>query len=139
MFYFIEPEVAGGLGDGTVIDTTITPPYVSFLEYEFSGWLGDELLESFPCFVITQRLARALTQHQLTGFTLDVAAVKKTEEFKIMHPLIVLPDFLWLKVHGVVGSSDFGTAQDRRLVVSETALVVLRGYGLNYADVELYP
>jgi len=77
MFYYVEPETAGGLGDGTVMDTAVTPPYVSVLEYEFSGWMGDELLESFPCFVVTLNLARALKQNQFTGFTLDTVGIKK--------------------------------------------------------------
>jgi len=89
--------------------------------------------------VVTRDLASALAQYQFTGFKFDVVAEKKTEEFEIMHPSVVLPDFLWLKVYGVAGFSDFGIAEDRRLVVSESALVVLRGCGLKHADVELYP
>ncbi|GGJ53754.1 hypothetical protein ALP32_02980 [Pseudomonas avellanae] len=43
-YYHIEPEVAGSLGEQTVIDTESWPPKVSRLEYQFDGWLGDELL-----------------------------------------------------------------------------------------------
>jgi len=138
MFYYVEPETAGGLGDGTVMDTAVTPPYVSVLEYEFSGWMGDELLESFPCFVVTLNLARALKQKQFTGFTLDTVGIKKADEFEMMYPSKILPEFKWLKVHGVAGSSDFGLSQDRRLVVSDAALKVIQSCGLKYADIEEY-
>ncbi|AXM98958.1 hypothetical protein DVB73_04030 [Pseudomonas plecoglossicida] len=138
MFYYVEPEVAGGLGDGAVMDTAVNPPLVSELEYEFSGWLGDELLESFPCFVVTKNLAAALMRYQFTGFVLDAVVVTKTEEFNIIHPSTILPGFHWLKVHGVAGVSDFGIAQDCRLVVSEVALGVIRGCRFDHADVEVY-
>jgi len=138
MFYYVEPEVAGGLGDGTVIDTVSTSPYVSVLEYEFFGWMGDELLESYPCFVVTLNLARALKQNQFTGFTLDPVGIKKAGEFEMIHPSMILPEFKWLRVHGVAGSSDFGLSQDCRLVVSDAAIKVIQSCGLKYADIEMY-
>lgn len=48
-FYVLEPEVAGGWGgDGTVVDREFHPPIVSRLVYEFDGWLGDDLVTTFP-------------------------------------------------------------------------------------------
>lgn len=138
MFYYVEPEVAGGFGDGTVMDTAVTPPHVRILEYEFSGWMGDELLESFPCFVVTLNLARALKKNQFTGFTLATVGIKKTDQFDMMYPSMILPEFKWLKVHAVAGSSDFGLSQDFRLVVSDAALEVIKSCGLKYADIEVY-
>jgi hypothetical protein len=55
MEYFqIAPEVAGGWGRNTVMDRSIHPPHVTKLHFEFDGWLGDVLLESFPCYIITK-------------------------------------------------------------------------------------
>jgi hypothetical protein len=42
--FFIEPEVAGGLGSQTIIDTSQTPPRVTRLNYSSEGWLDDEVL-----------------------------------------------------------------------------------------------
>ena len=39
-FYYLEPEVSGGIGDSTILDTSVHPPIVSALEYEFEDWLG---------------------------------------------------------------------------------------------------
>ena len=51
-YVYIEPEVAGGLGDHTVMDRSVHPPIVSKLHYQMEGWLGDALLESFPVFIV---------------------------------------------------------------------------------------
>jgi hypothetical protein len=69
MTYFIlEPEVAGGWGPNTKF--TRTPGkrvVIHHLNYEFDGRLGDELLESWPCFIVTQSLADRLKSSGLTG------------------------------------------------------------------------
>lgn len=43
-YFYIEPEVAGGLGRNTVMNRAVHPPVVSKLHYHFDGWLGDVLL-----------------------------------------------------------------------------------------------
>lgn len=70
-FWSLEPEVAGELGDESVLDTTVHPPRVFKLQYRFIGWLGDDLLETFPCYIVTESLASALLSARLTGFELD--------------------------------------------------------------------
>jgi hypothetical protein len=79
-YYTLEPEVAGGLGDGTVIDTTVHPPHVERLHYEFEDWLGDDLVESFPCFLVSKPLAARLTAAGLGTFQLKDVAVTMTPE-----------------------------------------------------------
>lgn len=136
MFYIIEPEVAGALGDSTVIDTDVHPPVVSNLEYRFEGWLGDELLESSPCFIITESVARKLYDSQLSGFTLGPVHVTKSPEFEKLNPHTSLPDFLRLEVEGTAGVDDFGLAADHRLVVSQASMAALRTAQLDNADIE---
>lgn len=138
MFYFLEPEVAGGLGDGTVMDTTSHPPVVSRLDYRFEGWLGDEILESFPCFIVTASLAQKLSISRLSGFSLAPVQVSKSEEFYDGHGHKKMPEFVWLKVTGNARSDDFGMTEDRRLVVSENALAVLRTAQMEHADLESF-
>jgi len=138
MFYFIEPEVAGGLGDRTVMDASYHPPIVSKLEYKFEGWLGDELLESFPCFIMTEELSALVTKANLSGFTLEPVQICTSADFDEACPNKLLPEFLWLKVDGRAGVDDFGLAGDHRLVVSETTLDILRAAKLENADIEEY-
>jgi hypothetical protein len=138
MFYFIEPEVAGGLGDGTIMDASYHPPIVSKLEYKFEGWLGDELLESFPCFIVTAALSALVIKSNLSGFTLEPVHICTSDDFDEAYPNKILPKFSWLKVNGIAGIDDFGLADDHRLVVSGTALDVLRCAQLDNADIEEY-
>ncbi|WP_256573945.1 MULTISPECIES: hypothetical protein [unclassified Pseudomonas] len=136
MYYYIEPEVAGGLGDGTVLDGSAYPPVVHFLEYEFDDWLGDQLLESFPCFIVTEVVASTIKEAGLSGCSFSPVDIKKSETFEELSPDVVLPVFVWLKVSGVAGVSDFGLAQDHRLVISEEANRLLKRFGLENADVQ---
>ena len=75
MFYYLEPEVAGGFGEDTVVSAASHPPVVTRLEYKFEGWLGDEILETFPCFIVTEAVASEITKLNLTGFSLDSVKV----------------------------------------------------------------
>lgn len=72
LLYYIDPEIAGGFGAGTVMDASRHPPIVINLEYQLDGWLGDEVLELFPCFVLTEAVAMEISKLSLSGFSLDL-------------------------------------------------------------------
>src|SRR6476660_6693817 len=131
----LAPEVAGGWGERTVADTSTHPPRVTALHYQFDGWLGDELLESFPCYIVTRRLAHALTAAGLSGFQLAPVEGSASELFAELYPGGRLPPFAWLQVGGVAGRDDFGMSPDHRLVVSDRALGVLRAGQLRHCEV----
>lgn len=138
MFYYIEPEVSGGLGEKTVIDTTVHPPSVSKLHYQFDGWLGDHLLETFPCYIISDRMVSNIASAGLSGYQIDSVEVTKSDQFNDLYPGKQLPPFFWLKINGKAGNDDFGIADDHRLVVSEKALSVLRRGCIDQADLETF-
>jgi hypothetical protein len=162
MYYIVEPEVAGGWGEATVADRSVNPPLVSKLEYEFHGWLGDDLLRTTPCYIVTERLAIALERSGMTGFSFDDVLITRSEEFEEAESFRPtpreLPEFRWLKIHGLAGLDDFGidnTLRQRektailrrrgpaapswtghyRLVVSERALELLRQFSIRNAVV----
>jgi hypothetical protein len=130
-FFSLEPEVAGGLGDGTVADTSVHPPVVSHLHYEFEGWLGDELVESFPCYLVTEVLGAAISRAGLSGFSLAHVETSCSPEFTEFQSGITLPAFQWLRISGVAGQSDLGLSSDHLLVVSERALQVIGTHGIS--------
>ena len=68
MPYILEPEVAGGWGEGTIANTSPHPPVVETLEYMFDGWGGDDLLATFPCFIVSEALATAIGFLALAAF-----------------------------------------------------------------------
>jgi hypothetical protein len=135
-YFYVEPEVAGGFGPHTVLDPTVHPPAVEKLHYEFDGWLGDAIVESFPCFIITTVAANAIMAVGMTGLRTDDVEVSASDEFQDNYGNRALPPFVWLKVDGVAGVDDFGIAADRRLVVSENALRVLSQHGIQHARIE---
>jgi hypothetical protein len=136
-YYVLEPEVAGGLGVNTITDRSVHPRRVSRLHYHFEGWLGDELLESFPCYILTENLARQIEGAGLKGAVFDELEVTVSEEFRERYPGRPLPRFLWLKPIGVAGEDDFGVGPDHRMVVSDRALQLILATGpsaLNVSD-----
>jgi hypothetical protein len=132
-YFCLEPEVAGGLGQNTVLDRSVHPPIVRKLHHHFDGWLGDALLESFPCFIATEAARLVIEAARLTGVRFERAEVTASEQFRELYPGRTLPPFAWLVVSGKAGREDFGLAEDARLVVSETALEALRKLGVDHA------
>jgi hypothetical protein len=132
-FFAIEPEVAGGFGANTVIDRSSGKMVVRKLNYELQGWLGDALLESTPCFVVTEALAADIRQAAMTGVEFDQVEITTSPEFRALYPRRKLPGFLWLKVPGRAGVDDFGLDDGLQLIVSDRALAALKAAGLSHA------
>lgn len=132
-YYHIEPEVAGGFGAHTVIDRSSGKMVVRKLHYQFDGWLGDEILESTPCFIVSERLAREIDGAKLTGIKFDEVEVTTSDQFKELYPNRQIPKFVWLKIEGQAERDDFGMAPGLRLVVSERANEVLKRCGASNA------
>ena len=144
-YFFIEPEVAGGLGSNTILDRTTHPPRAERLHYEFEGWLGDALLEGFPCLIATEQASNALKSARATGVDYAEVEVSTSQLFRHLYPNRQLPPFVWLQIKGTAGKDDFGRHRDMRaerprnkFVISERALEILRPFGLNHADIEPY-
>jgi len=135
-YFYVEPEVAGGLGERTVMDRSSHPPIVNRLHYQLEGWLGDAILESFPAFVVTENAKESLLGIGATGATFDDVEVTVTVEFEELYPGRKLPLFAWLKPEGKAGQDDIGATADGRLVLSQRALDTLSSLGISNALVE---
>lgn len=135
-FFLLEPEVAGGLGDNAILDSTVHPPHVTRLHYAIDDWHGDELLESTPCFIITQELGDKLVEAELTGFELADAEVTLSETGIELLGNTELPKFRWFKVPGTAGTDDFGLTSDATLIASARALESLRTGDISGCDIE---
>ena len=137
-FYSLEPEVAGSLGPGTVMDTAVHPPRVHKLHYESDGWSGDDILEPFPCYIITEQLKKKLEASEPLGCGFDNVEITKSEQFGILYPSREIPKFYWLRIHGKAGIDDLGISDDNMLVVSERILRLMSQFHLNNCDIEEY-
>lgn len=138
MYRIIEPEVAGGFGANTKMNTKVHPPIVETLDYEFDGWLGDDFLETFPCFIVSEKLKNQLISEKLTGIKFDNVIISKSDNFEKLLPKIELPNFFWMKVDGKPNKDDFFIGADFRLVISENAYGVLKLFCIKHALIEDY-
>lgn len=138
MYRYIEPEVAGSLGDETIINTTVHPPFVSQLHFVFNGWLGDDILETFPCYIISERLKNEILNSNLIGIAFKSLKVTKSIQFKDLYPNLNLPDFYWAIINGKYDTDDFVISEDFRLIVSENAFKVLSLFNVSNAIFENY-
>lgn len=118
-----------------MIDTTQKPPLVHHLHYEFDGWLGDSLLETFPCLIATEGLASDLRGIAATGVRFLEVEATISEELALRRPDLTLPKFVRLEVFGREGRDDLSLSDDHRLVVSERVLALLRKHGIENAIV----
>jgi hypothetical protein len=136
MRYFeVKPDVAGGLGEGTIMDTSVHPPVVSKLVYRVEGWFGDVLVTTFPCFLVTEEAKRGLLAIGISGATFAEAEVVTSDDFQELQADVELPPFVWLKVNGSAGHDDFGINKHLNLVISERAFDVLDELGLPSASI----
>lgn len=97
--YFLEPEVSGGHGEHTIygteedIATEGISGKVKYLHYEFEGWLGDDLLESTPAFIVSSKLETELKNSEFKDYKLEKCLITTSDEFKEMYPNKELPKF----------------------------------------------
>ena len=133
--WVLSPEVAGELGDATELDSSVHPPKVYRFHHRFEGWLGDELLEAFPCFLVSSDLGKAIEEEGLVGFGLGEVEVSVSPEFQALHPGRDLPEFRWLQITGENRNADFRLTPDFRLEVSSRALSVLRKFKIAHAAI----
>ena len=139
-YYFLKPEVAGGWGGNIVFERSPSLGTVVLkLHYIFEDWLGDAIVKSSPCFIVTEAAAIEIQRNNLTGVTFDDVEVSTSQQFKMFHSDIILPIFKWLKVVGEPGRDDFGLEGRTKLIVSQNAIDILNELGLSHAIVQPLP
>lgn len=142
--YMLEPEVAGELGEKTLFNNDNS---VSRLHYEFHGWLGDDLLESTPCYIVSELLGQSLIMSNITGFHLEEMEGSLTDEFIELYPNRELPTFKRLIPLGNIiiegaqfsgwSGEDICITPKKYLVVSEKAFEVFNAYNLKHCEVTI--
>jgi len=116
------------------MSTEVHPPRVEHLHYEVQGWLGDDLLDSTPCFLISPELAAIGPQAGCTGLRTDDARVTITPDAApIVDPRVT--SFLWLQPQGQPGQDDLALDATASLVVTDRALDVMRRFNLDHCDI----
>jgi hypothetical protein len=139
-YYIIEPGVPGELGEKTILDYSTEPPYkVVKLECLFYVLLNDDILEIHPCFIVTERLRKALEQFQGTGYQFDDVEITTDEQFAEFYPDLKLPNYYWMKIYGNPGIDDAGLTKRHDLVVSDRLLDILRRFNIQHCTIRRRP
>ena len=144
MLYLLECEVAGGLGEDTIIDAQKN---ILYLDYEFAGYMGDEILETIASFVVTFNLAKDIENNNLSGYQFQKIGISTNEGFYDFNQEEEIKDFgLRLMPIGTVKvnkdntyqtwtGEDFCLSDTKCLVVTERALNVLKKHKMNYCEI----
>lgn len=134
MPYVLEPLVAGELGEGTVLDTSTHPPIARSVEYVLDVPIIEDLIESFPVFLVSEKLSLKLSEANLKGFSLDEARVIPSEGYRDGYGDAPHPYYRWLRLQSVP-APDCWLDSAHRLCVSETMMAVLSKVNIDGCNV----
>jgi hypothetical protein len=137
-YYTLDPEVSGSLGPGTIMDSRFHPPTVDKLHFVLDAWLGDDLIQSFPCYLVSPRLKLALQSLRPSGVEFAPAEVTTSDSFAELERGLAVPLLCWMKVKGRAGKDDIGLTNDARLVVSSSVLEEMQRFSLDHCVVKDY-
>lgn len=151
ILYFIEPEVSGGHGEKTIYGTeeSVAKEGISgkikFLHYEFEGWLGDDLLESTPAFIISNHLESELKNSEFTDYKLEECLITMSDVFMELYPNKEIPSFTRFIPLGTVevegenfnnwSGHHFCLSLKGELVVTQKALDFLKKFSIKHCDI----
>ena len=133
-YYKLQPEVPGELLMETSLDTSTHPPKVLILNVIFEAWTGDDLLDIFPCFFVTDRLKVLIEAKKLTGCSFEDFGLVIGE---YAPPEASITKFWRMVPAACERSADFSTNLKGYLIVSEAALNLLKSLNVRACDVSL--
>lgn len=149
-YYIVEPEVAGEIGKHTIYDynNASCTADIIHLHFVFEGWLGDDLLEVTPCFIVTEKLRDIIFKYKLSGCEFCENEISYSEIFYELYPKRNMPNFYRLMpqkkidiVKGIkIGNNmdDIMLSQKNYLVISEKAKNIISDFSsVRNSDFEL--
>ena len=136
MPYRLEPQVAGQLGESTELDPSRHPPTVTAVEYVLDSPDADDLIESFPVFLVSERLAARIGAAGLGGFRLEEARVRPSDEYLAGYGDVAHGQYRWLRIAKPQPGADAWLDDAHRLCVSDRLMEVLRSHRLDRCGVE---
>ena len=134
----IQPEVIVGMGEKTkFLDQKPAIKTVLHLHIQLEDWLGDDIMECHPCYLVTEKLKEGIERTSFSGFEFSELEMTKDEYFHDNYQLNApLPKFYWLKIIGVINIDDLVVDLDSSLCISDEFLSFLqKNYTLNNLDI----
>jgi hypothetical protein len=133
--YRLKPDTPGQLGNKTILDNSTHSPHIEKLHFIFDDWFEDDLIECFPCFLITERLLNKL--EGLKGYIIKDVEVEFSPQFYDLNGNKKVPPFKWLYINGA-SADDFFIDEENCLVVSATAYEQINKEGnINNCEVQV--
>jgi len=142
-YFVLEPEVAGGIGKKSkILYENSKIKEVLFLDYEFEDWLGDDILTTHPCFIISESLCDIIKVSDLKGYQLQKIDISFSDFFLEVYNKKILPNFIRLLPFSINEVNlinkmllDFYLYKNTTLVVSERSLNILKKFNLSNANI----
>ncbi len=132
--YILEPLVAGELGEETVLDAGTHPPLVRSVEFVLDSPTEEDLVESFPVFLVSEQLGASLTAAGLVGFTLDDANVHPSTQYVAVYGDLPHKAYRWLRLISS-SPSDCWLDEGYRLCVSDRMYSVIARHKMEGCEV----
>jgi hypothetical protein len=133
--YVLDPLVAGQLGERTDLDASTHPPVVRQVDYVVDLPTDEDLIQSFPVFLVSDDLAGALTAANLTGFRLDNADVRASDQYGVFGGGDVpLKQYRWLRLDSS-DPADCWLDERFRLCVSDEMYAVISSHRIERCEV----
>ncbi|WP_206743172.1 hypothetical protein, partial [Chryseobacterium sp. Leaf394] len=113
-----------GLGEKTeFVEQKLTSKTVSKLHIKLEDWLGDDLMECYPCYLITENLKENLKNQTFTGYMIEDVEISMGEYFFNNYNVNKsIPKFYWLKINGDENKTDLYIGKEKKLFCSEKLL-----------------
>ena len=125
----IEPEVIVGLGDRSDIDFSSKFAKINHLHISLEDWLGDDLVECYPAFFVTNDLKIGMEKEHFTGFEIKSFELTFDEGYEDNSTIDIKPNFWWLEVTYQKGD-DIYIDENKVLNVTESLYQFLQKYNL---------
>ena len=126
-FFVFNPELPGNVGAQAVMDYSGSWPKPVTLHYELEDIPVDDIIAgSLGVTLASPPLCEALKSKGLTGFRTEKALLTASDICREMNDNAPIPPLLWVVIDGIAGVNDFGIFDGNNLVVSNTALEVIK-------------
>jgi hypothetical protein len=134
MPYRLDPQVAGELGERTVMDASTHPPIVPHVDYVLDYPDADDLIQSFPVFLVSEGLAQRMTRARLTGPAFEDVTVRPSKEYRETYGRAKHRRYRRLIITGT--GDDCWLDNDHQLCVSDRMMRLLEDADIGGCDIE---
>jgi hypothetical protein len=138
MYKIIQPEVIVGLGEKTEFLEKEAPfKTITKLHIKLEDWLGDDLMECFPCYIITENLKNELIINNFSGYKIKDLEITMSEYFFNNYTLQKpIPKFYWLIIDGIEDKTDIYLGKEKKLFCNDRLInLITSKFNIKYLDI----